>query len=84
MLTVTSLVMSSGFRPSKSTAKYTRLPSAIEETLNNCVCVGGITIKVINLKKQSMDDVFVHYTGKELRDVETEQDSELSLRTGGH
>ncbi len=28
----------------------------------------GIRIKTVNLKKPSMDDVFVHYTGKELRD----------------
>ncbi|WP_082089297.1 ATP-binding cassette domain-containing protein [Methanosarcina horonobensis] len=29
---------------------------------------GGIGIKAVNLKKPSMDDVFVHYTGRELRD----------------
>jgi ABC-2 type transport system ATP-binding protein len=34
---------------------------------------GGITIKAVNLKKPSMDDVFVHYTGKKLRDAETEK-----------
>jgi len=34
---------------------------------------GGITIKAVNLKKPSMDDVFVHYTGQELRDAETEK-----------
>jgi ABC-2 type transport system ATP-binding protein len=28
----------------------------------------GITIELVNLKKPSMDDVFMHYTGKELRD----------------
>jgi ABC-2 type transport system ATP-binding protein len=28
----------------------------------------GITITTVNLKKPSMDDVFVHYTGRELRD----------------
>lgn len=27
-----------------------------------------ITIELVNLKKPSMDDVFMHYTGKELRD----------------
>jgi hypothetical protein len=76
--------MSSGFQPSRSTAKYTRLPSAIEETLNNCVFVSGITIKAMNLEKQSMYDVFAHYTGKELRDAETEKGYEVSLRTRGH
>ncbi len=30
----------------------------------------GIRIRTVNLKKPSMDDVFVHYTGKELRDEE--------------
>ncbi|MDY9925420.1 ATP-binding cassette domain-containing protein [Methanosarcina sp.] len=29
---------------------------------------GGVTIRAVNLKKPSMDDVFVHYTGRELRD----------------
>ncbi len=29
----------------------------------------GITIRSVNLKKPSMDDVFVHYTGRELRDT---------------
>lgn len=29
---------------------------------------GEIKIKAVNLKKPSMDDVFVHYTGRELRD----------------
>jgi ABC-2 type transport system ATP-binding protein len=28
----------------------------------------GITIETVNLKKPSMDDVFVHYTGREIRD----------------
>ncbi|RXE56922.1 daunorubicin ABC transporter ATPase [Methanoculleus taiwanensis] len=29
----------------------------------------GIAIRSVNLKKPSMDDVFVHYTGRELRDT---------------
>jgi ABC-2 type transport system ATP-binding protein len=28
----------------------------------------GIAISAVNLKKPSMDDVFVHYTGREIRD----------------
>lgn len=28
----------------------------------------GIVIRTVNLKKPSMDDVFVHYTGREIRD----------------
>jgi len=34
---------------------------------------GGIKIRAVNLKKPSMDDVFVHYTGRELRDSGTEK-----------
>lgn len=33
----------------------------------------GIKIKAVNLKKPSMDDVFVHYTGRELRDSGAEK-----------
>ncbi|MGB9939288.1 ATP-binding cassette domain-containing protein [Methanosarcina sp.] len=44
---------------------------------------GGIRIRAVNLKKPSMDDVFVHYTGKELRDTGTEKGSTVSLRAGG-
>ncbi|NLA30837.1 MAG: daunorubicin ABC transporter ATP-binding protein, partial [Methanomicrobiales archaeon] len=29
----------------------------------------GIDIMSANLKKPTMDDVFVHYTGRELRDT---------------
>ena len=43
----------------------------------------GITIKAVNLKKPSMDDVFVHHTGRELRDTGTEKGSVISLRAGG-
>jgi ABC-2 type transport system ATP-binding protein len=39
------------------------LPRVIET-----IRAGGIGIRTINLKKPSMDDVFVHYTGRELRD----------------
>jgi len=44
---------------------------------------GGIKIKAVNLKKPSMDDVFVHYTGRELRDTGAEKGSVVSLRAGG-
>jgi ABC-2 type transport system ATP-binding protein len=46
--------------------------------------IGGITIKAVNLKKPSMDDVFVQYTGKELRDAETEKGYAVSERSRGH
>ena len=45
---------------------------------------GGITIKAVNLKKPSMDDVFVHYTGRELRDNGAENVSVVNFRAGGH
>jgi ABC-2 type transport system ATP-binding protein len=44
---------------------------------------GGIRIKAVNLKKPSMDDVFVHYTGRELRDNGAEKGSAVVLRAGG-
>jgi ABC-2 type transport system ATP-binding protein len=40
-----------------------------------------ITIKAVNLKKPSMDDVFVHYTGREIRDTGTEK--AVPLKAGG-
>jgi ABC-2 type transport system ATP-binding protein len=39
------------------------LPRLIEEIRNN-----GISVITVNLKKPSMDDVFVHFTGRDLRD----------------
>jgi ABC-2 type transport system ATP-binding protein len=39
------------------------LPRLIEEIMNN-----GISVITVNLKKPSMDDVFVHFTGRDLRD----------------
>jgi len=44
---------------------------------------GGIRIRAVNLKKPSMDDVFVHYTGRELRDSGAEKGSVVVLRAGG-
>jgi ABC-2 type transport system ATP-binding protein len=41
----------------------------------------GIAIKAVNLKKPSMDDVFVHYTGREIRDTGAEK--AVPLRAGG-
>ncbi|WP_156157264.1 ATP-binding cassette domain-containing protein [Methanosarcina siciliae] len=41
---------------------------------------GGIRIRAVNLKKPSMDDVFVHYTGRELRDSGAGKGSVVSLR----
>ena len=42
----------------------------------------GITISTVNLKKPSMDDVFVRYTGKELRDESPERVSTAIMRAG--
>jgi ABC-2 type transport system ATP-binding protein len=33
----------------------------------------GLVIKAVNLKKPTLDDVFVHYTGRELRDMGAER-----------
>jgi ABC-2 type transport system ATP-binding protein len=41
-----------------------RVLPAVIETLRTA----GIRISTINLKKPSMDDVFVFYTGREFRD----------------
>jgi ABC-2 type transport system ATP-binding protein len=41
----------------------------------------GITIKAVNLKKPSMEDVFVHYTGREIRDSGAEKAA--PFRAGG-
>ena len=43
---------------------------------------GGIKIRAVNLKKPSMDDVFVHYTGRELRDA-TGTEKTAVKRSGG-
>jgi ABC-2 type transport system ATP-binding protein len=42
----------------------------------------GIRISVVNLKKPSMDDVFLHFTGRELRDESTEKPSQAGTKTG--
>lgn len=44
----------------------------------------GISIDTVNLKKPSMDDVFVYYTGKEIRDEPLGKSGLMSLRPGGH
>ena len=44
------------------------LPLLIEEIRNS-----GISVITVNLKKPSMDDVFVHFTGRELRDDKPEK-----------
>jgi ABC-2 type transport system ATP-binding protein len=44
---------------------------------------GEIKIKAVNLKKPSMDDVFVHYTGRELRDNGAEKGPVVIPRSGG-
>jgi len=52
------------------------LPEIMDKLRN-----GGIKIRAVNLKKPSMDDVFVHYTGRELRDTGTEKT--VVVRPGG-
>jgi ABC-2 type transport system ATP-binding protein len=43
----------------------------------------GIDTSTINLKKPSMDDVFVFYTGKDLRDEPTGKAALITMRAGG-
>lgn len=44
----------------------------------------GITISTVNIKKPSMDDVFVYYTGKEIRDETAGKPSTISRNRRGH
>jgi ABC-2 type transport system ATP-binding protein len=57
----------------------TKLLPLIMERLS----AGGIKILVVNLKKPSMDDVFLHFTGRELRDEGRKNIPHPSGRTGG-
>jgi ABC-2 type transport system ATP-binding protein len=57
----------------------TKVLPGIIDTLRN----SGIEITTINLKKPSMDDVFVFYTGKELRDEGAAPAKPAFLRAGG-
>ncbi|MEN6341431.1 MAG: ATP-binding cassette domain-containing protein [Methanospirillum sp.] len=43
---------------------------------------GGVEVTGINMKKPSMDDVFIHYTGRELRDERAESVSAAVSRAG--
>lgn len=55
----------------------TRLLPGILESLQK----QGIRLTAVNLKKPSMDDVFMHYTGKELRDEEQPRVQPQARRT---
>jgi ABC-2 type transport system ATP-binding protein len=57
----------------------TKVLPVVIDTLRNA----GIEISTINLKKPSMDDVFVFYTGKDLRDEPTGKAPFLTMRPGG-
>ena len=57
----------------------TKVLPVVIDTLRNA----GIEISTINLKKPSMDDVFVFYTGKDLRDEPTGKAAFLTMRPGG-
>ena len=58
----------------------TKVLPVLMDTLRNA----GITITIVNLKKPSMDDVFLHYTGREIRDEPLGKTSIISLRPGGN
>ena len=51
------------------------LPLIIEQLRSS-----GIGVSTVNLKKPSMDDVFVHHTGKEIRDNESREKVTPSFR----
>ena len=57
----------------------TKVLPGIIDTLRN----SGMEITTINLKKPSMDDVFVFYTGKEIRDEGAAPAKPTFLRAGG-
>ncbi len=57
----------------------TKVLPGIIDTLRN----SGIEITTINLKKPTMDDVFVFYTGKDLRDENAAPAKPTFLRAGG-
>ena len=57
----------------------TKVLPVVIDTLRNA----GIEISTINLKKPSMDDVLVFYTGKDLRDEPTGKAAFLTMRPGG-
>jgi ABC-2 type transport system ATP-binding protein len=57
----------------------TKVLPVVIDTLRNA----GIEISTINLKKPSMDDVFVFYTGKDLRDEPMGKAAHLTMRPGG-
>jgi ABC-2 type transport system ATP-binding protein len=42
----------------------------------------GIDIKGVNLKEPSLDDVFVHYTGRDIREGGAEKFSKVVIRRG--
>jgi ABC-2 type transport system ATP-binding protein len=54
------------------------LPRFIEELRTM-----GVQVSTVNLKKPSMDDVFVHFTGRELRDEGGERSGPSRTRAGG-
>ena len=56
----------------------TKVLPSIMETL----ATRRIRVNVVNVKKPSMDDVFVHYTGRELRDEGAERASSAVTRAG--
>ena len=61
------------------TADGTRCLPVIMSALNE----KGITISDVNLKKPSLDDVFVHYTGRDLRETGAEKFRIARANIGG-
>ena len=61
------------------TADGTRCLPVIMSALNE----NGVTISEVNLKKPSLDDVFVHYTGRDLRETGAEKFRIARANIGG-
>jgi ABC-2 type transport system ATP-binding protein len=57
----------------------TRILPSVIDTLRDA----GIEVVTINLTKPTMDDVFIHYTGKELRDEGTARPRPMHLQPRG-
>jgi ABC-2 type transport system ATP-binding protein len=57
-----------------------------EEKIPHLIEIAGshkVTITSINLRKPTLDDVFLHYTGREMRDQDAENPMKMAARMHG-
>ncbi|MDP3297363.1 MAG: hypothetical protein Q8N09_07215 [Thermodesulfovibrionia bacterium] len=57
-----------GFRPDKKIRRAQNLPSLIDSVKE----AGGI-VSSVSIHQQSLEDVFIHYTGKSIREEEAKK-----------